>query len=124
MGHPIEGGDAYENAILRPERGLEVAPRLTAGYAALVELLADGEERSRAECYAAIEESGERGLATATAASLIEKAIYYGQLVGRFGYEARVGASGRARNFRVYLAYRLTPEGLRTANQRESGGDP
>lgn len=124
MSDRIQGGDAYENAILRPERGQEVAPRLTAGYSALVELLADGEERSRAECYGAIERSGERGLATATAASLIEKAIYYGQVVGRFGYQQRVGASGRPRNIRAYVAYRLTDEGVRRANEPDSDGDP
>lgn len=119
MSRRIQGGDAYENAILRPERN--VAPRLQAGWAALAELLSDGEEHSRADCYAAIEASGERGLATATAASLIEKAIYYGQVVGRFGYEERIGASGVPRNFRIYVAYRLTAEGLRRANQ---DGDP
>lgn len=122
MGRPIQGGDAYENAILRPERN--VAPRLQAGWAALAALLSDGEEHSRADCYAAIEESGERGLAHATAASLIEKGIYYGQMVGRFGYERRVGASGVARNFRIYVAYRLTTAGLRRANRDESDGDP
>ena len=122
MGRPIQGGDAYENAILRPERN--VAPRLQAGWAALLTMLGDGEEHSRADCYAAIENSGERGLAHATAASLIEKGIYYGQMVGRFGYERRVGASGVARNFRIYVAYRLTNEGLRRASEPDSDGDP
>lgn len=132
MSDRIQGGDAYENAILRPQRGREVAPRLTAGYADLVELLADGAERSREACYSAIEESGEKGLATATAATLIEKAIYYGQVVGRFGYVSRIGASGVARNYRVYVAYRLTDEGVRNvdrvlnpaADRADSDGDP
>lgn len=110
----IQGGDAYENAILRPERGREVAPRITAGYAELVALLADGEEHSRDDCYMVMEESGEKGLATATAGMLLERALYFGQIVGRFGYERRVGASGVARNVRLYVAYRLTPEGLRS----------
>ncbi|MFC8682555.1 hypothetical protein ACFT30_13625 [Microbacterium ureisolvens] len=115
MSSRIQGGDAYENAILRPERGIQVAPRITAGYGALVALLSDGKEHPRQDCRSAVEESGELGLAPATASAIFEKAIYYGQIVGRFGYEQRIGASGRPRNFRVYVAYRLTREGLRRA---------
>lgn len=115
MSDRIQGGDAYENAILRPERGREVAPRLTVGFAELLALLSDGEEHPRADCYMVMEESGERGLATATAAMLLERAIFYGQLVGRFGYEQRIGPSGVPRNIRLYVGYRLTPEGLARA---------
>lgn len=117
MSSRIQGGDAYENAILRPERGREVAPRLTAGYAELVALLADGAEHPRVDCFEVVEESGEKGLAEATAGMLLERAIYYGQIVGRFGYDRRVGPSGVARNVRRYVGYRLTPEGLRNVHK-------
>lgn len=117
MSSRIQGGDAYENAILRPERGIQVAPRITAGYGALVDLLSDGKEHPREDCRMAVEESGEKGLAPPTASAIFEKAIYYGQIVGRFGYEQRIGASGRPRNFRLYVAYRLTLEGLRSVEK-------
>lgn len=115
MSSRIQGGDAYENAILRPARGREVAPRITAGYAELIALLSDGKEHPRDECFMVMEESGEQGLAYRTAGNILERAIYFGQVVGRFGYEERRGASGVARFARVYKGYRLTPEGLRRA---------
>lgn len=117
MSSRIQGGDAYENAILRPERGREVAPRITAGYAELLALLADGEEHSRDACFMAMEESGEKGLAERTAGNLLERALYFGQVVGRMSYVTRVGASGRERTAREYVGYRLTPEGLRSVSR-------
>lgn len=117
MSSRIQGGDAYENAILRPERGIQVAPRITAGYGKLVELLSDGKEHPREDCRMALKESGKKGLAPATASMVLEKAIFYGQIVGRFGYEQRIGAAGRPRNFRLYVAYRLTREGLRSVDK-------
>jgi hypothetical protein len=112
MGRPIQGGDAYENAILRPERN--VAPRLQAGWAALVAVLADGEEHTREECIAAVVDTG---LAERTALNLFEAGIRYERLIPRRARVVRGMVRGRVLAVSQYVAFRLveTPD---------SDGDP
>ncbi|SDK71753.1 hypothetical protein SAMN05216282_11149 [Cryobacterium psychrotolerans] len=102
MGRPIDGGDAYENAILRPERN--VAPRLQAGWAALAALLSDGLEHTREECYDAILDTG---LAEKTATNLIRMATRLEVVVPRRARVERGVVNGRVLAVSLYVGFRL-----------------
>lgn len=105
MGRPIDGGDAYENAILRPERN--VAPRLQVGWAALAALLSDGAEHSRDECYDAILDTG---LAEKTATNLIRMATRLEIVVPRRARVERGVVNGRVLAVSLYVAFRLAEQ--------------
>ena len=107
MGRPIEGGDAYENAILRPERN--VAPRLQAGWAALFAVLADGEEHDRETCISTVVDTG---LAERTALNLLEAGVRYEQLVPRRARVVKGIVRGRVLAVSQYVGYRLAEGAL------------
>lgn len=113
MGRPIEGGDAYENAILRPERN--VAPRLQAGWAALAELLSDGLAHARDECYDVILATG---LAEKTATNLIRMATRLELVIPRRARVERGVVDGRVIAVSQYVSFRLA-EGVKPAVTRD-----